>query len=601
MGGCSSKAQAPPKEASKSPMSEGSLVKSKQKDDGFHRKSAALHSQPPSDAASDKDGNQHVQVETGDMDLVFFDAVEDQLADDEYPIITTSYVPKPRKVSFQQPETMLRGEDWQEAKFQDAVADPVDGAEIGADGKLLHRPPPPPGSPLRERSHSGEASPRSLTRKSGKPGSFRGVFRRPSMAARRDLEKPRITVHERGYPGQLDEEELAECQKFYREIHERKGNYLEIVYALSGVEEEPYAICRYMRATKFDAYAMLERIKDSEHMWEEAKSREFYKDIEGSLGTPLVLFLQYYPYFYQGNAKNGCPVNYFTAGGLESQALLSMVNVETTPYYFWNVFYYKFKEKMILAKERNPDFVRCESINVMDLKGMSSSQLTSEALDCMKAVGKIADFFPETLHCMVILNAPTWFAFSWKLIKTFMDPRTARKITVYSNEAKGNARLLELVDKSEIPRNFGGDGPSLEENIRKHARNKGEEHIEHYSKFVSLRSKTDHKKIEKLQTLKSGESAIVRVYTRSLFGATFTVSCNGKIVGKKAVKRDRPQQFSESNVNKAFCTEIVRDIAGPGSVAVDVKGLGDFDPPRRLPASGNFVVAIEVIGQKKDG
>eukprot|EP00522_Entomoneis_paludosa_P012964 CAMPEP_0172447248 /NCGR_PEP_ID=MMETSP1065-20121228/6588_1 /TAXON_ID=265537 /ORGANISM="Amphiprora paludosa, Strain CCMP125" /LENGTH=623 /DNA_ID=CAMNT_0013198495 /DNA_START=39 /DNA_END=1910 /DNA_ORIENTATION=- len=599
-GGGAAKSDPPTTQSNKSSIGGGTLVKSKTKNDGVHRKSAALHdSAPPPDSMSDTDAAHNVKVETGDMDLVFFDAVEDQLADDEYPIITTSYVAKPRKVSFMDPQTMLRSDDWQEPAFEDARAEPGEGAGVDSNGKLIAATAESPPHTPRDRSTSTDMSPRSF-RKSmqNRAGSLR-VFRRPSMAARKDLEKPRITVQERGYPGQLNEEELSQCQQFYREIHERQGHYLEIVYSLQGVEEEPYAICRYMRATKFDSDAILERLQNGKPMWEEAKSNEFYKNVDEALGAPLVLFLQYYPYFYQGNARNGCPVNYFTAGTLETQALLSMVDVESTPKYFWNTFYYTFKEKMIVAKERNPDFVRCESINVMDLKGMSSAQLTSEALDCMKAVGKIADFFPETLHCMVILNAPTWFAFSWKLIKTFMDPRTARKITVYSNEAKGQARLLELVDKSEIPSNFGGSGPSLEKSIRENTRKPGEDHIDHYSTFVSLRNKTDSKKIDKLYVLKADQTANVTVFTRSIIGANFTVSCGGKVVAKSVpVKRDNPAQFTPENMNKAFQTTIVNGVKGPGQVSVEVKGLGDFDPSRKLAPSLNYVVAIEVIGEK---
>ena len=605
---------------------EGSLVKSKTRGNNVVRVSANFQQALPNKKGDDRGNDEQlVKVEKGDVNLVFFDAVEDQLADDEYPIITTSFIRKAPRVNFFEPETMLRsGSEWDEARFEDAVAEPTENGEIDHDGRLRTNPAvevtmayvdssvpaangvvtvqsPSKGSttdaPAAPESSSSinnnnNNSPRSSTMRKKSPRSFR-IKRRPSMTARKDLEKPRVMVQERGYPGQLTEEELLQCQMFYREIHQRKGHYLEIVYGLKDSEDEPYAICRFMRATKFDAAEQLNRLEQGKDLWEGAAKEGFYKDIERALGVPLQVFLEYYPYFYYGNAKNGCPVNYFRAGSLDTQALLSMVPAEQNTKYFWHTFYHSFREKMAEAREKNPDFVRCESINVIDLKGMSSAQLTSEAMDCMKGVGALANFFPETLHCMVILNAPTWFSLTWKIIKTFIDPRTARKITVYSNESKGNARLLELVDKSQIPNDFGGSAPSLTKSIRDYCRNDGRTN-EYFSSFVTLRNKSDHKKAENVCTLKSDEKLTITCYTRSVYGAAVSVLLNGTKKASQDVKRTNPAQFTVENPNKAFTTSIVTEMEGPGKVTIDVKGLGDFDPHRKLPSSGNFMFVLDI-------
>jgi len=618
---------------------EGSLVKNRTSANGVVRKSANFHeisdSSPNNQNKNNDnngnnfDNNHHVQVEAGDIDLVFFDAVEDQLADDDYPIITTSSICKSRRVSFMEPETMLRVDEWHEARFEDARAEPTadDGDNIDSDGKLKNNnnknspaaaaavagiittleSPKASSNGGGASSPSSQSSPRPSIRKV--KSSRRRVFRRGSVAARIDLEKPRITVQERGYPGQLTEEELLQCQMFYREIHARglkDSHYLDIVYSLRGIEEEPYAICRFMRATKFDSGQQLQRLENGRELWEGAMKENFYKDIETAMGIPLKIFLNYYPYFYHGNAKNGCPVNYFRAGSLETQALLSMVPPEMNTRYFWHTFYHTFKEKMIVAKERNPDFVRCESINVIDLKGMSISQLSDEAMETMKGLQALANFFPETLHCMVILNAPTWFSMTWSIIKSFMDPRTARKITVYSSLTKGNARLMELVDPLEIPSDFGGSGQSLESSIRDACRELSAEKKDYYSSFVTLRNKNDKKSVEDSKhIIKAGEKAKVRVYTRSVYGATVSVYFHsnstgkgGQLLGKQQVKRDNPSQFNpENNPNKAFCTDVVdvQDVAGPGKLTFEVQGLGDYDPSRKLPASGNFLIVTEVV------
>ena len=573
------------------------LHKVKGKEEIVHRSNEKFHD------AHERDNR--VRVEYGDIDLAYFDAVENQLDEDHYPVITTSYIAKSRTVSLQNPETMLRDTyGWHSAEFEDARSNPAEGEGIDEYGlldcsvgttesQLKPRPTKPP-SAIQDSSQTplptAYRSPSSGRRLSG----F-GIFRRGSNHEREELETLRPKIKERGYPGQLTDEELAQCILFYREIHKRKGNLLDMVYALKGIEEEPYAICRFMRATKFDTEKMLERLENNQEQWEEAKAHDFYRDIDRALGVPLVLFLQHYPCFYHGHAKNGCPVNYFKVGKLEAEALLSMISPEFSTRYFWHIFYYTFRENMIIAKERNPDFVRCESINVVDLQGVSSNQLTSEAVDCLRGVAKIAEFFPETLHCMVIMNAPTWFAMAWKIMKGLLDARTAKKIEVYASGEKGCGRLAELVDLAEIPSDFGGHSPSLDDSIREHCRRPGDRR-EFYSTLVHVK-KTEMKKAEMLYVLKAGESARVCVYTRSTTGAMVSVSCQGKAIGQ-STKIQRPGSNVYSPVAgeekpTPYLTEVLDGIHGPGKLAVEVKGLGDVEPNRKLP-HGNFLIAVEV-------
>ena len=57
----------------------------------------------------------------------------------------------------------------------------------------------------------------------------------------------------------------------------------------------------------------------------------------------------------------------------------------------------------------------------------------------------------QTMHCMVILNAPGIFSMFWGIIKQIIGPHTAKRIQVYINKKKGLLRLRELIDDSEIP------------------------------------------------------------------------------------------------------------------------------------------------------
>lgn len=60
------------------------------------------------------------------------------------------------------------------------------------------------------------------------------------------------------------------------------------------------------------------------------------------------------------------------------------------------------------------------------------------------------------MNKMLILNAPTFFAATWRIIKGWLDPRTANKIEVISSKTAGEKRLLELVDADLLPSDYGG-------------------------------------------------------------------------------------------------------------------------------------------------
>ena len=65
-----------------------------------------------------------------------------------------------------------------------------------------------------------------------------------------------------------------------------------------------------------------------------------------------------------------------------------------------------------------------------DMKGMSRSLVNNDCLDMIKTGNQIMTSFPETLHCLMIINVPGWFGVVWSVVKKLIDPRTASKIEV---------------------------------------------------------------------------------------------------------------------------------------------------------------------------
>ena len=208
----------------------------------------------------------------------------------------------------------------------------------------------------------------------------------------------------------------------------------EQVYSFRDVEDEPYTICRWLRATKFDAEAILKRLDENQAMFEAAKQHNFFPgayiyvssstfvavsllldwsitnahsflscrvlllwctDVTKAIGAPFSVYLSQYPLLPIGRGKNGCPVNYFQAGKLNPEGIFTLTTLPKVQGYFWWTFMWKMKEEIINSQNLDPDFVRVEGINVVDLNGLSAAALTSEAMEVIKIASKISDFFPE--------------------------------------------------------------------------------------------------------------------------------------------------------------------------------------------------------------
>ena len=248
----------------------------------------------------------------------------------------------------------------------------------------------------------------------------------------RELRMPDVRVRERGFPGELDETELEVVKRFRAELSVRDPVYGEIVRSFSDVEGEAYALCRWLRARKFDVDKVFELLDQARPKFEVAKSHDFYPDFEAALGFPRSVFLSQYPAIFSGNAKNGCPVMYLCTGLICPDGIKSLVCFDVVDRFFWNDVYYGLRSHLAQGREYNPDFVRSENIGVYDLKGLSRSQVTSDTFEMIKVANGVMASFPETLHCLLIINAPSWFGFIWAAIRKFIDPRTASKIEVVS-------------------------------------------------------------------------------------------------------------------------------------------------------------------------
>ena len=116
--------------------------------------------------------------------LFYFDAEQDLLDDDEYPIVFTNFLVHPKPVvSMDDPESMLR-------KSVEFVDQPNDKPAVEGFRRQLSAP---------------------IENYKSRSARLEQMIRRSTMEQQKELEKPRIKIPLQGYPGDLTVAELAEC------------------------------------------------------------------------------------------------------------------------------------------------------------------------------------------------------------------------------------------------------------------------------------------------------------------------------------------------------------------------------------------------------
>jgi len=127
-----------------------------------------------------------------------------------------------------------------------------------------------------------------------------------------------------------------------------------------------------------------------------------------------------------------------------------------------------YKQRLMEHKKAHPDFCNFQTVTVIDLEHLSTSQLSKRALSIVKTQTAIDSVcFPETMNRTLVINAPRFFSMTWGIIKGWIDPRTASKIELISSRKTWEARLRELCDEDEIPSDYGGKGPATTSALEK--------------------------------------------------------------------------------------------------------------------------------------
>ena len=154
-----------------------------------------------------------------------------------------------------------------------------------------------------------------------------------------------------------------------------------------------------------------------------------------------------------------------------------------------------------------------------------------------------------------------------------LDPRTASKIEMFSDEKQGIDWLLERVEKSELLSDYGGTGASFEDVQNESAGAGGKRQI---VKLFAISNRSFTKETFDF-SLSDGETVALTVHTRSEFGADFDLTKDGTSIGPAVVK--------PNGTRGAYTVKIFEGVKGPGNFRI---------APTAHTGADHFVVSGEV-------
>lgn len=305
--------------------------------------------------------------------------------------------------------------------------------------------------------------------------------------------------------------------KFKAEVEERDKDFKDTIYSFGTIEGEVYAYCRWLRARKYNLEDSIKMVEEATVCRAEAKIANFWPDPSKAIGCEVSHYISQYPQCYAGYGKNGAPVFISKPGLLNTDAVECVTTIENVVKFHWFAQMHDFGNKLRTYKEKNPEFKRFECICVLDLEGLTMAQLSQRTLAIVKDQSAIDSLcFPETMNKMYIVNGPRFFSATWKLVKSWIDPRTSSKVEVISSREKWEEKLRQIIDVEELPSDYGGKAIDSNTEIEKHTYLGDLKKI--HTEVIYVRGSGSAS-----FSVGEGEELDITVYTRSKAGSKFSI------------------------------------------------------------------------------
>ena len=389
-----------------------------------------------------------------------------------------------------------------------------------------------------------------------------------------------ISPSDWGYPGYLTLSQEKALKDLEKELESRDHNLRLAVFSYPGVNEDlSSALCRWLRSYQFDVSKTMKKIEESYKYSYLARQNGFYEDQDEALGVERSIYLQQFPQLYHGKSKAGAPVMISQLGKLNNKGAECVTTVERVINFHWSEMTHTFGNQLKRYASDGGKPMRCELVLILDLDGLTSSQLTKKIMYLIKTQCFIDELcFPESLHRMICINSPTFFTIIWKIIKGWIDPRNGGKVELYgTNKHDWLGRLHQLIDKTELPSDYGGTCKSVNELLKERMKDDYEKKGCNYQGIVrqdttllNVNDKASHRIVAEQNrivrlALWTNSKASARIVIKDENGTLDCMPSNGihlKFIQQNKNEGHFPRQYNFDDYN------IV--LQGPGFFEIDI-------------------------------
>ncbi|KUF79234.1 hypothetical protein AM588_10000114 [Phytophthora nicotianae] len=143
------------------------------------------------------------------------------------------------------------------------------------------------------------------------------------------------------------------------------------------------------------------------------------------------MYNEYWPTYIYGEDKEGHLVTVDRLSDINTDGLFkTFTNTEDIIPHRWQYMERIQWEKVAISKRLGRRVYK--HICIVDLKGLSMKLLAPSVLSHLKPIFDVGQlYYPETLHCLYVVNAPFIFYSAWKVISAIIQPETREKIQVF--------------------------------------------------------------------------------------------------------------------------------------------------------------------------
>ncbi|KAK9246652.1 CRAL-TRIO domain-containing protein [Lipomyces tetrasporus] len=230
-------------------------------------------------------------------------------------------------------------------------------------------------------------------------------------------------------------------------------------------------LLRFLRARRFHIQDAFTQFKETEEWRIENEIDALYKTIDLEQYDEA---RRLYPQWTGRRDRNGVPVYVFEVKHLNSKNMSAYeksavkthakVNGDAkTPQRLLRLFaLYENLTRFVmplctaLTDREYPMTPITQTNNIVDISGVSLRMFWNLRAHMQDASTLATAHYPETLGCIFIIGAPSFFPTVWGWIKRWFDPITTSKIFILSQHDM-KATLGSFIDPANLPKKYGGE------------------------------------------------------------------------------------------------------------------------------------------------